>query len=294
MKININASVGKQGANLANDVKLIQATINTYLRSTKQDCVAVDGDCGDKTIGAITAFQSKVVKLAAPDGRIDPGGTSLKKLKTTYENALKDGKPLAKPEVGIVTFDSEGMEGGPYHSRILHVPGAWSGVTLGRGYDMGSKSAAKISAELVSAGISSKHSQKISMAHGLKGVAAKQFIINNDLLDFQITPLEQVKLFTISYNEESNETERICKRSAYEKQYGTCNWDKLDPRIKEILIDLKFRGDYKPSTAKHIQEHIANNDFDAFKNAMLNASYWENVPKDRFTRRVNFLKGISN
>ena len=33
------------------------------------------------------------------------------------------------PSEGLVTWDSEGAEGGPYHSRILQVPTDESGLT---------------------------------------------------------------------------------------------------------------------------------------------------------------------
>jgi hypothetical protein len=39
-----------------------------------------DGACGNKTITAIKQFQAEVVGMATPDGRIDPGGKSIKAL----------------------------------------------------------------------------------------------------------------------------------------------------------------------------------------------------------------------
>src|SRR5690606_15881110 len=58
-----------------------------------------------------------------------------------------------RPDRGGLTFDAEGTEGGKYHSRVLHVPGPSSGLTIGRGYDMGSKSAGEITTDLVAAGV---------------------------------------------------------------------------------------------------------------------------------------------
>ena len=37
---------------------------------------------------------------------------------------------LDVPEIGIVTWDSEGSEGGRFHSRRLHVPSDTSGLTI--------------------------------------------------------------------------------------------------------------------------------------------------------------------
>ncbi|WCL80038.1 TIGR02594 family protein [Saprospira sp. CCB-QB6] len=65
----ISGSVGKGGANKAEDVKLVQE----FLKQKGQN-VAVDGDCGPKTIAAIKAFQQAT--FGWQDGRIDPGGKS--------------------------------------------------------------------------------------------------------------------------------------------------------------------------------------------------------------------------
>jgi hypothetical protein len=40
---------------------------------------------------------------------------------------------------GQATYNSEGNEGGKYHSRKAHHPTAASGVTIGRGYDLKEK-----------------------------------------------------------------------------------------------------------------------------------------------------------
>lgn len=40
------------------------------------------------------------------------------------------------PARGCLTFDAERQEVGPWHSRHFHVPGATSGLIIGRGYDL--------------------------------------------------------------------------------------------------------------------------------------------------------------
>mgnify|MGYP006875700117 CR=1 FL=1 len=44
---------------------------------------------------------------------------------------------VLKSTEGLLTFESEGHEGGPYHSRTLHVPSHTSGLTIGRGMTAG-------------------------------------------------------------------------------------------------------------------------------------------------------------
>jgi peptidoglycan hydrolase-like protein with peptidoglycan-binding domain len=53
-------------------------TIQTLLKKAGNDPGKIDGRCGPKTISAIVAFQSKF--LSAPDGRVDRGGLTWKKL----------------------------------------------------------------------------------------------------------------------------------------------------------------------------------------------------------------------
>lgn len=70
----IKESVGEQGKNNLEDVIIIQ----TLLNKLGDFPVVANGVCGSDTIAAIRAFQSEF--LAQPDGRIDPGGRTFKRL----------------------------------------------------------------------------------------------------------------------------------------------------------------------------------------------------------------------
>jgi hypothetical protein len=70
----IGASVGKGGVNDLADVLVVQYLLNDWLGATAQPLLVPDGDCGARTIAAITAYQTKVVGLAKPDGLIGPSG----------------------------------------------------------------------------------------------------------------------------------------------------------------------------------------------------------------------------
>jgi len=188
----------------------------------------------------------------------------------------------------LLRFNAEGHEGGFYHSRVLHAPGPWSGLTLGRGYDMKEKSAGKIIRELTQVGVSTKDAQKISKGHGLKGERARQFIIDNDLLDFSITPLQQKKLFLISYEEKEEYIGEVYARNIASRKKAT-KWSKLDARIKEVVVDLGYRGDYTSKTRKFLLDSIAANDFKAFKKEMSKRANWSKVPIDRFNQRKKLL-----
>lgn len=72
-------SVGKNGINNWKDVKTVQQVINLRddLRKSLPELV-VDGKMGSKTQAGINLIQSSI--MLNPDGRIDPYGTTIKKI----------------------------------------------------------------------------------------------------------------------------------------------------------------------------------------------------------------------
>ncbi len=77
----ITASVGKGGVNKHQDVVTIQKLLNQNIKAiAPTPLLKADGQIGSKTISAIEAFQRKVMGIASPDGRVDPGGRTIKKL----------------------------------------------------------------------------------------------------------------------------------------------------------------------------------------------------------------------
>mgnify|MGYP000358962255 CR=1 FL=1 len=199
-------------------------------------------------------------------------------------------KCKVEPSKGLITWAAEGNEGGQFHSRTLHVPSNSSGLTIGRGYDMKQKNAGKVVNDLVAAGIPSKQAKILAKGTGLKGVAAKKFIKDNKLTTYQITLCTQKNLFDITYKDEAAEAKRVCEKADVAKKYGKCDFDKMHPAIEEIVVDLKFRGDYNPNTRRIIQKAISNNDLEAFTKLMSKKAKWPNVPNERFKNRKMFLE----
>jgi peptidoglycan hydrolase-like protein with peptidoglycan-binding domain len=74
--VSISGSVGRNGMNRLQDVRLIQELLNRHKQPTAQP-LKVDGLVGPRTIAAIEDFQRRVVRMARPDGRVDPGGRTL-------------------------------------------------------------------------------------------------------------------------------------------------------------------------------------------------------------------------
>lgn len=209
-----------------------------------------------------------------------------------------------QPRVGKMTFETEGTEQGRFHSRVLVVPSPDSGLTLGRGYDMRRKTSSKILHDMSRIGVSKELSKLISNAAGLYGASAEKFLKANSapddgtskakasLLGFEISQEQQVRLFEISYQEEEAETKRLCTKPDVTARYGRCDWELLDSGIKEVLVDLKFRGDYVNFGKQFIQKSVVDNDLEEFTKLMSDTDKWRSfgVPPDRIRRRIDFLK----
>ena len=92
MSIWLHASVGAGGANERNDVLLVQrrlAQVATFAAERNFDPGPVTGECHSRTQGAIRVFQARF--MDRPDGRIDPGGRSVRNLSRLTEGAFACG-----------------------------------------------------------------------------------------------------------------------------------------------------------------------------------------------------------
>jgi putative chitinase len=84
----IDKSVGENGVNSHNDVVIVQALLN-FNRPVPLRPIEVDGSIGRGTKDAIREFQSRILKLPNPDGRVDVKGRTLE--------ALGEGLPPFSP-----------------------------------------------------------------------------------------------------------------------------------------------------------------------------------------------------
>ncbi|MBL4703177.1 MAG: hypothetical protein JKY54_01565 [Flavobacteriales bacterium] len=149
----------------------------------------------------------------------------------------------------------------------------------------------RIQSDLIDAGVERNVAIILGSAAGLSGDDAKAFIESNNLGDVEISMESQESLFFSVYNDIEEDVKRICNKEDCVEAYGTVNWEELDPKIKDIMIDLRYRGDYTPSSRKRIQKLVADNDLVGFTKELTNPTNWINVPEDRFTRRSQFLLG---
>ena len=194
------------------------------------------------------------------------------------------------PTRGRLTFDAEGQEGGTWHSRHFHVPGDWSGLTIGRGYDMKMRSRSEVRDDMIAAGVAPETAALISQAAGLAGKAADEFMEENGLEDFEISPEGQLALFELEFARQEADTRRLATKADVTRAYGATDWDTLNDTIREVLVDLRFRGDYTPRSRRIIQACVARNDLAEFTALMADRDNWPNVPPDRFDRRKKYCE----
>jgi LysM repeat protein len=241
-----------------------------------------------------------VVQLSSRT-RTSEAGARKKKKKAKARKAQRRARPTPVAAAtggnfqvprGQVTFDAEGMEGGPFHSRRLHVPGPTSGATIGRGYDMGQRSQDEIVSDLTAAGLGEEDAKSLARLRGFTGHAAESEIARLGLDDFEINPRQQKLLFLIAYDELAGDVKRICRKHDVEVKYGVTDWQALHPRIRDIVVDLRYRGDYTGATRERVQPCVVANDLARLRTLMANRRYWvqqRGVPNDRFRRRSEYL-----
>ncbi|WP_323660243.1 calcium-binding protein [Pectobacterium versatile] len=145
---------------------------------------------------------------------------------------------------GQITFDGEGddIPNSPFFSRVIHWPRkAKSGVTLGRGYDMGERTKGEIYSDMLRIGIGSEKANLIAKGAGLKAGAAATFVKEYKEKIGVITHQQQIALFNMVYVGYIDiAKKRYARYSA--NVPDRVSWDELHPAIRDILIDLAYQG----------------------------------------------------
>ncbi|XP_028399277.1 uncharacterized protein LOC114522730 [Dendronephthya gigantea] len=195
---------------------------------------------------------------------------------------------------GQITFDAEGNDipTSRYFSRKPHVPNSASGITIGRGYDLKHRSQTQVYSDLSGIGLSRAIARAFSKGVHLTGQTARNFLKRNNLQSSVITHEQQKKLFYIAYDPIAADARRLATKPDVQRAYGRTNWALLNNAIKDVVVDLRYRGDYTPTTRRMIQRAIVANDLQKFTLLMSDSNYWLNtirVPRDRFLRRKNAL-----
>ncbi|MFZ4832449.1 peptidoglycan-binding protein [Rouxiella sp. Mn2063] len=251
----LSSSVGSCGINNPDEVKAVQNLITNagYLQATGRTLV-VNGHCDIATTEAIRWYQ-RLLNMS-PNGLIQPTDTwfmlALNDAAASHFHPKNSGGPLIVHQ-GQLTFDAEGVDyitavepfrqrRYPNFSRILQwPPTSSSGVTLGRGYDMGNRSTGEIFATLRQAGIEEYKAVICSKAAHLKGHQAEQFVKVYGPLVGEISHQQQIRLFELAYQIKLNEARNLYVRVTSHIQ-GAPAWESLEQKIRDVIIDIFYQG----------------------------------------------------
>lgn len=217
---------------------------------------------------------SKALRAANPDidpKKVFPGKTrfNVPRMAVVEDIAFPEAKfdstkPLTVP-YGQNTFDVEGAEGGPNHSRIPHVPSESSGVTLGRGFDMGSRQGQLIYEQLIAAGVPASVATTYKGAARKKGSNAKEWVKANKPAAGELTLEQQHTLFVQEYGRQTHGVVDYLTRIELAQQKNgewtsPIDFQKMDSKILELLIDMQYLGDLKGTWSGELRKHVIAND----------------------------------
>ena len=205
-------------------------------------------------------------------------------------------------EKGQLTFDAEGNDNqnSIYFSRRAHWPPVGdSGITIGRGYDIGQQP--NVRDDLKKAGIEGEYLNWLVGAAGKRKNDAKIYLENSETSKRQsnISRKQQYILFGYTYKFIEMDVERISKKKSVIDQYASPSsdggelWEGIDRKIKDLMVDLRYRGDYTPKTREKIQALCYTNNFSELKRIIKDRDFWVStigVPPDRFKRRGAYVE----
>jgi len=201
---------------------------------------------------------------------------------------IRNGEKMSgKVKKGQVTYDAEGndIEKSPYFSRVIHWPGtALSGVTIGRGYDMGSRTKGAVKQDMIKVGIPSIKATALSEGAGKKGTKAEAFVTKNKKSIDKITIDQQVNLFNLIYPTYEARAKKNYNNWT-SKEASRIEWEKLHDGIRDVLVDFVYQGFTKgPSPMKAGM----NNSFDELIKYIQKNRVMTRYEKGR--RRVQYLE----
>ncbi|MFS1462486.1 pesticin C-terminus-like muramidase [Vibrio lentus] len=290
-----------------------------------------DGDFGQATESAFKQFQKvyepthtthETYQIGQIDGVVDKN-TILALDESVHENWQyiddeMDEKWLTVPK-GQLTFGNEGNDSADsiYFTRVPHVPNAKgvvigeSGITLGRGLDLGSRNQGDVEQIFSNVSINCKpisHSllEWLKKGAGLRGQKAYDHYKTLDSqvpeLEQELTRKQQHFLFLEIYPFYEKETERLLTksdvRSFYDKE-SVITWRELPRNIREVLVDITYRGDNRSSSRKRIVPSLVADVNDKLSGSVSNfyllmkdAKFWVDdfkVDNNRYEARYKAL-----
>ncbi len=193
------------------------------------------------------------------------------------------------PIRGELTWNSEGVDSpqSQYYSRRAHWPGGNSGITIGRGYDLGSKNSAQVLSDLITIGLGLQRSQIFSAASGIRGKQALHLLQNQHFPE--ISAIEEQRLFARAFLSAEEDARRLLFGTSPQAQDM---WLRVPPPVREVLIDLRYRGDLTASRAQFFRQRLQHHDLESIIRLLLDRHAWvgqRGLSLQRFEARRMFI-----
>lgn len=204
-------------------------------------------------------------KEADDAGKLASEGLAVNVMGTSNNNGVQRKEDDLTIKAGSVALYGEGdMK----TIKYIHWPGtSSSGVTLGKGYDMGARTAAAITADLTNAGVPADKATAIAAAAGKTGSDANDFVTENKASIGPISDDAVINLFQVEWNKQRAIAKNVATNTSAQKDGGghytnargreikdgkeagtyvmtAEEWDSMHPALIDFITDLKFHGGY--------------------------------------------------
>lgn len=212
-----------------------------------------------------------------------------------------------KPAKGQLTFNSEGNDdpSSPYYTRRPHLPPSPSGVTVGRGLDLSTTmlSNAELKKALKDGGLPDDEVNLLLGAHKLNRDESEAYFAEHEeaLKKIELTQKQQHDLFNTTYAKYEADTKRLYDNKTsgrLTEKYGSAKkWDELDPKIQDVLVDMRYRGDfgYDNLVGSGMGQGVVDNKPSDMLSGLENSDYWStntNLDENRRNLRADYVRGL--
>ena len=129
-------------------------------------------------------------------------------------------------------------------------------------------------------------------AAGLKATKAVVYFDKNAsaLKAIELTREQQYLISVQALKLRADDAARLYNKYMY--KIGDPTWEKLDPKIRDLLVDLNYRGDLSAAARNKIDTAASKNDLKATCIAMGDSNFWKDmlgVPKSRYDERKELI-----
>lgn len=167
-------------------------------------------------------------------------------------------------EKNTITFLAEGT----YKQTCkIHFPPGPSGATIGKGFDLKFHNPKYIKKIFKALGVDDTINEELQKLAGLKAKDAKEVVRKSEKLrKFALSNKQVDDLFMIIYREYESKAKALTEHEGNKKKYGDPDWDSMPHKLKELIIDLTYRGDYSShygaKRIPSIQRFIVERDYE--------------------------------